>query len=129
MAEDNELNREIVTELLTEQGAVITTAKNGEEAVRLFTEAATGTYDMILMDVMMPVMNGLEAAQAIRSMEREDAGTIPIVALTANAFSEDVEKSRQAGMSAHMTKPFQMEEMLQKITELTGKNRQKEEGK
>lgn len=128
LAEDNDLNREIVTELLTEQGAVITTAENGEEAVRLFKEAETGTYDMILMDVMMPVMSGLEAAQAIRGMEREDARTIPIVALTANAFSEDVEKSRQAGMSAHMTKPFRMEEMLQKIAELTGKNRQQEEG-
>ena len=112
LAEDNELNMEIATELLKEQGAQITPAVNGAEALKLFKESSQGTFDVILMDVMMPVMDGLEAAKAIRALKREDAGTIPIIALTANAFFEDVKKCRDAGMNAHLSKPIDMRKMV-----------------
>ena len=94
LAEDNELNMDIALELLKEQGAKVVPARNGAEALTLFQENQPGTFDVILMDVMMPVMDGLEAARAIRSLERKDAQTIPIIALTANAFFEDVKKCR-----------------------------------
>lgn len=94
LAEDNELNMDIALELLKEQGAKVVPARNGAEALTLFQENQPDTFDVILMDVMMPVMDGLEAARAIRSLERRDAQTIPIIALTANAFFEDVKKCR-----------------------------------
>lgn len=112
LVEDNDLNREIATSLLEEQGARITTAVNGAEAVSLYEKAPKGTFDVILMDILMPVMDGLEAARAIRAFEREEAKTIPIIALTANAFAEDVRKSREAGMNAHISKPIQLDKML-----------------
>lgn len=118
IAEDNELNREIVTELLKKHGAIVTTVANGEEAVAAFREHPAGTYDVILMDVMMPVLNGIEATRKIRALDREDAQTIPIIALTANAFAEDIEKCKEAGMNAHLSKPIDLNKMLVAIRKL-----------
>ncbi len=121
IAEDNELNMEIATELLKERGAVITQVTNGKEAVEMFADNPPGTFDVILMDIMMPVLNGLEATKAIRVLERKDAMEIPIIALTANAFFDDIQKSREAGMNAHLAKPFDIEKMIQTIAGFTKK--------
>lgn len=106
LVEDNELNREIAEELLQMQGFVVDTVENGRCAAEQFGNSAPGTYDCILMDVQMPVMNGYEATRAIRTMEREDAGSIPIIALTANAFAADMGKARSVGMSDYIAKPI-----------------------
>ena len=119
LVEDNELNMEIAAELLKEKGAIVTQAVNGEEAVRLFTESPRGTFDVILMDVMMPVMDGLEATRKIRASQRPDAGNIPIIALTANAFYEDVKKCIEAGMNAHLSKPLEIEKVVEMIMKYT----------
>ena len=107
-AEDNELNAEILTELLKIEGAECTICENGEEILKAFEQSAPGDYDMILMDVQMPVMNGYDAARAIRRSLHKQAGTIPIIAMTANAFSEDIRHSLTAGMNAHISKPVDM---------------------
>ena len=107
-AEDNELNAEILTELLKIEGAKCTICENGEEILKAFEQSAPGDYDMILMDVQMPVMNGYEATRAIRRSSHELAKTIPIIAMTANAFSEDIQHSLAAGMNAHVSKPVEM---------------------
>ena len=107
-AEDNELNAEILTELLKIEGAECTICENGEEVLKAFEQSAPGDYDMILMDVQMPVMNGYEATKAIRRSPHELAKTIPIIAMTANAFSEDIQHSLAAGMNAHVSKPVEM---------------------
>ena len=107
-AEDNELNAEILTELLKIEGAECTICENGEEILKAFEQSAPGDYDMILMDVQMPVMNGYEATRAIRRSSHELAKTIPIIAMTANAFSEDIQHSLTAGMNAHVSKPVEM---------------------
>ena len=107
-AEDNELNAEILTELLKIEGAECTICENGEEILKAFEQSAPGDYDMILMDVQMPVMNGYEATKAIRRSSHELAKTIPIIAMTANAFSEDIQHSLAAGMNAHISKPVAM---------------------
>ena len=107
-AEDNELNAEILTELLKIEGAECTICENGEEILKTFEQSAPGDYDMILMDVQMPVMNGYEATKAIRRSSHELAKTIPIIAMTANAFSEDIQHSLAAGMNAHVSKPVEM---------------------
>ena len=107
-AEDNELNAEILTELLKIEGAGCTICENGEEILNAFEQSAPGDYDMILMDVQMPVMNGYEATKAIRRSLHELAKTIPIIAMTANAFSEDIQHSLAAGMNAHISKPVEM---------------------
>lgn len=112
-AEDNEINAEILTELLKIEGAECTICENGEEIFKTFEQSAPGEYDMILMDVQMPVMNGYEATQAIRRSSHELAKTIPIIAMTANAFSEDIQHSLAAGMNAHISKPVDMK-MMQK---------------
>ena len=122
LAEDNELNQEIITALLENQGVLVDLVSNGEQAVEAFSTHPEGTYDMILMDIMMPVMDGLEATRRIRALERADAKTIPIIALTANAFNEDEQKSRQAGMSAHLTKPIDFEKMVHTIAHFYGKH-------
>ena len=109
LVEDNELNAEIAEFMLTENGAKVETVKNGLEAVQHFEACESGTYDVILMDVMMPVMDGLTATKTIRSLERQDAKTIPIIAMTANAFREDKEKCLAAGMNAHLAKPIKIE--------------------
>ena len=115
LIEDNELNMEIAEFLLEKEGAVVTKAWNGKEAVELFSESATGEYDAILMDMMMPVMDGYQAARTIRAMDREDAKTIPIIAMTANAFTEDRIKSREAGMNAHISKPLDLDLVVEVI--------------
>lgn len=117
LAEDNELNLEIAVELLKYAGLEITTAKNGLEALDKFKAAPPGTYNLILMDIQMPVMNGLEAAKAIRSLPCQDAQTVPIIAMTANAFPEDIAATLRAGMNEHLSKPVNLEQfqaMLQK---------------
>ena len=116
MAEDNDLNAEIAIVQLEEMGIRITRATDGEEAVRIFAENPQGTFDLILMDVMMPKMNGYEATKAIRTMQnRRDAFTIPIIAMTANAFAEDVQSSLDAGMNGHLSKPIVMDEVVKTI--------------
>ena len=112
-AEDNEINAEILTELLKIEGAECTICENGEEILKSFEQSVPGEYDMILMDVQMPVMNGYEATKAIRRSSHELAKTIPIIAMTANAFSEDIQHSLAAGMNAHISKPVDMK-MLEK---------------
>ena len=107
-AEDNELNAEILTELLKIEGAECTICENGEEILKAFEKSAPGDYDMILMDVQMPVMNGYEATKAIRRSSHELAKKIPIIAMTANAFSEDIQHSLATGMNAHVSKPVEM---------------------
>ena len=107
-AEDNELNAEILTELLKIEGAECTICENGEEILKAFEQSAPGDYDMILMDVQMPVMNGYEATKAIRRSSHKLAKKIPIIAMTANAFSEDIQHSLAAGMTAHVSKPVEM---------------------
>ena len=107
-AEDNELNAEILTELLKIEGAKCTICENGEEILKAFEQSAPGDYDMILMDIQMPVMNGYEATKAIRRSSHELAKTVPIIAMTANAFSEDIQHSLAAGMNAHVSKPVEM---------------------
>ena len=94
---------------MTEMGLEVTVAANGQEAVQLFEESASDTYQIIFMDVMMPVMNGYEATRAIRRLDRPDAVRIPIVAMTANAFAEDIKAAEEAGMSEHTAKPLEPE--------------------
>lgn len=117
LVEDNELNMEISQYILEEAGAVVDQAWNGQEAVQRFHESEKGTYDCILMDVMMPVMNGLEATKAIRALNHPDARTIPIIAMTANAFAEDEQRSRAAGMNLFLTKPIDAEKMLKIVAQ------------
>ena len=118
LAEDNELNMEIAEFMLQNEGAVVTKTWNGQEAVELFRNSEPGEFDVILMDIMMPVMNGYEAAKMIRSMDREDAKTIPIIAMTANAFTEDRIKAKEAGMDEHISKPIDMKLLVKIIHEL-----------
>lgn len=115
LVEDNELNREIALYLLEKEGMEITTCENGAEAVKVFRESPLGYYDLILMDIMMPVMDGYEASRRIRSLPRRDASLIPIFAMTANAFQDDIEKSHQSGMNEHLTKPLHTKTMLSAI--------------
>lgn len=109
LVEDNELNQEIAQYILTENGLEVTVAKNGQEAVELFEQSAPYTYKIVFMDVMMPVLNGYEATRAIRRLDRQDAGEVPIIAMTANAFAEDVKAAMDAGMNEHITKPLDTE--------------------
>ena len=118
LAEDNELNMEIAEFMLRNEGVAVTKAWNGQEAVELFRKSGTGEFDVILMDIMMPVMNGYEAAKTIRSMEREDAKVIPIIAMTANAFTEDRLRAKEAGMDEHIAKPVDVELLVKVINEL-----------
>lgn len=117
LVEDNELNMEISQYILEGAGAIVAQAWNGQEAVRRFSESEPGTFDCILMDVMMPLMDGLEATRTIRAMQRPDAATIPIVAMTANTFSEDEQRSREAGMNLFLNKPVDSGKMLQTVLE------------
>ena len=125
LAEDNELNMEIAEFMLQNEGADVTKAWNGQEAVELFRKSKPGEFDVILMDIMMPVMNGYEATKLIRSLDREDARMIPIIAMTANAFTEDRLRAKEAGMDEHIPKPVDVKLLLKVIHKLT-ENRQKE---
>ena len=122
LAEDIQINAEIVMELIGSRGAQIDHAVNGRAATELFAGSPPGTYDAILMDVRMPEMDGLEATQVIRAMDRPDARTIPIIAMTANAFDEDVQRSLQVGMNAHLSKPVEPEHLYQTLEELIWEN-------
>ena len=118
LAEDMEINAEIMMDVLSLRDVEADHAENGQIAVDMFSQSAVGTYSAILMDVRMPVMNGLEATRAIRSLDRADAKTIPIIALTANAFDEDVQRSLQAGMNAHLSKPVESEHLFETLEQL-----------
>ena len=123
LVEDNELNMEIAEFVIQSEGASVVKAWNGQEAVEAFEKSAFGEFDVILMDVMMPVMNGYEATKTIRTMDRSDAKKIPIIAMTANAFVEDRIKSKEAGMNEHVSKPIDMKLLVKIIAELAGKNK------
>ena len=118
LAEDNELNMEIIEFLLQNEGADVTKAWNGQEAVEIFEKSRSGEFDVILMDIMMPVMNGYEATKRIRSLDREDAKVIPIIAMTANAFTEDRLRAKEAGMNEHIAKPVDTKLLIKVINEL-----------
>lgn len=119
LAEDNELNREIAQALFEELGLTVVCAKNGKEAVERFRTSQVGSFDYIFMDVMMPVMDGLAATRAIRAMDREDAKSILILAISANAFQDDIQRSLEAGMNAHLTKPLEIEKLRMELQKLT----------
>ncbi len=125
-AEDNEINAEILSEILSMEGASCEIAENGQLALERFINSTEGEFDAILMDVQMPVMNGYEATRAIRALKRKDAGEIPIIAMTANAFAEDEKEALSAGMDVHLAKPIDMELLKKVIREYTQKNVQKE---
>ena len=122
LVEDNELNMEIAEFSLQNAGAKITKAWNGQEAVEIFQASSIGDFDVILMDVMMPVMDGYEATKNIRSLSREDAKTIPIIAMTANAFSEDKIKAEEAGMNEHIAKPINMKLLIRIVSKLVNQS-------
>ena len=115
LADDNELNAEIARTLLEDEGAITTIVNDGQQAVDIFSRNKPGTFDAILMDIMMPEMDGLSATKAIRALDREDAGTIPIIAMTANAFDEDEKKCMEAGMNAHLVKPLDIQKMKEAV--------------
>ena len=117
VAEDNDINAEILIELLSLEGVNCEVAENGKLALERFVESAVGEFDVILMDVQMPVMNGYEATKAIRALPRKDAVTIPIIAMTANAFAEDVRDALNAGMNAHVAKPIEMDVVKETISQ------------
>lgn len=113
LVEDNEINREIAEEIIGETGVIVESVENGREALEQFERKGENYYDMIFMDIQMPVMNGYEATVAIRSLPRKDAAQIPIIAMTANAFAEDIQQSRNAGMNEHLTKPLDVEKLME----------------
>ena len=112
LVEDNEVNCEIVKFILEQAEAAVVTANDGKAAVEAFGASAEGTFDCILMDLMMPVMSGFEAARMIRGLNREDAGKVPIIALSANAFEEDIAMAKDAGMDEHLAKPVDMDNLF-----------------
>ena len=118
VVEDNELNAEIALTLLEDRGFVVDCVYDGSEAVERIRTTEPGTYDVILMDIMMPVMDGLEATRTIRSMEREDCRTIPIVAMSANAFDDDLKKSVECGMNGHLSKPVEVDKLYRTLGEI-----------
>lgn len=113
LVEDNELNMEVAQFFLENAGMKVTKARDGQEAVEYFTASEEGFFDLILMDIMMPVMDGLEATKQIRALQRKDAKEIPVIAMTANAFNEDKEQTQEAGMNGHLSKPIDVEKMMQ----------------
>lgn len=115
LVEDNELNMEIAQFLLEDEGAIVTKAWNGQEAVEIFADSKPGSFDVILMDIMMPVMDGMTATRTIRAMEREDAASIPIIAMTANAFMDDIRRHKSAGMNEQISKPLELEKMKETL--------------
>ena len=118
VAEDNEINRMIICSVLEERGCIIFEAENGKDAVSIFENSEAGFFDLVLMDIQMPVMNGYAAAKAIRSSGRADSAKIPIFAMTANAFREDVDKALASGMNDVATKPLDISLLLEKINHL-----------
>ena len=121
LVEDNDLNLEIAQFMLENEGMIVSTARNGQEAVDAFVSSTSGTYDVILMDIMMPIMGGLEATRMIRASAHPDAKTVPIFAMTANAFTDDIARSKKAGMNEHLTKPLNAKKVIQMIRKYIGK--------
>ncbi len=128
LAEDVVINAEIMKEIIKMRGASIDHAENGRIVVEMFEKSPEGFYDAVLMDVRMPEMDGLEAAKAIRALDRPDAKIVPIIALTANAFDEDVQRSLQVGMNAHLSKPVESEHLYQTLEELIWEADSKKKG-
>ena len=120
LAEDNDLNREIAIELLQMEGIEVDSVENGKRAVEMFEASAVGDYGAILMDIQMPVMNGYDATKDIRSLNRVDAKTVPIIALTANAFATDVGKARSVGMNEHVAKPINVKHLIKVLQRWMG---------
>ena len=117
LVEDNELNMEIAEFVIQNEGASVTKAWNGQEAVEIFKKSRPDEFDVILMDIMMPIKNGYEAAKMIRTLDRDDAKTVPIIAMTANAFTEDRLKSKESGMNEHIAKPIDAKLLVKVISE------------
>jgi len=115
LVEDNDLNADIAKYILEDAGATVSIARNGLEAVEIFTGSSPGTYDAILMDIMMPIMDGYTATEHIRKSDKADADTIPIIALSANAFAEDVRKAKSYGMNDHLSKPLDVKLLIRTI--------------
>jgi CheY-like chemotaxis protein len=122
LVEDNELNMEIATEILSDEGIEVTEAMDGKEGYDKFLASKPGDYDAILMDIMMPNMNGYESTSAIRASDHPMASTIPIIAMTANAYKEDVEKAFASGMNAHVAKPIDIDRLLNILGQCYAKN-------
>ena len=120
LVEDNDLNAEIATELLTEEGIMIERAENGVACIDMFNKAKQNYYSLILMDIQMPIMNGYEASRRIRELKDGNKSQIPIVAMTANAFTEDRIKAKEAGMDEHVAKPVDVELLIKVIHKLVG---------
>ncbi len=118
LVEDNEINQLVACEILKHMGAVVTTADNGERAFELFVQSPPYTFGAILMDIQMPVMNGYESAKAIRTSKRPDAHSVPILAVTADAFVEDVSKALAAGMNGHVAKPIDTQELYDMLVKV-----------
>ena len=116
LVEDNELNREIAEDILTEEGMVVDTAEDGDIAVEKMKNAEIGQYDIVLMDIQMPRMNGYEATKAIRNLPGTYASTIPIIAMTANAFEEDKQNAFASGMNGHLAKPIEVPKLLEMLS-------------
>ena len=112
LVEDNDLNLEVAQFILSDAGAYVIPAKNGKEAVEIVKNSAEGEFDLILMDLIMPVMNGYAATKIIRSMERKDTSIVPIIAMSANTFEQDIQKSLDSGMNEHISKPLNVEKLL-----------------
>jgi CheY-like chemotaxis protein len=122
LAEDNELNAEIAEDILANAGANITLVKNGKEAVDICADSESNHFDLILMDIMMPEMDGLSATKAIRAMERTDMQTVPIIAMTANAFTDDRKAALEAGMNGYVIKPINIDSLLGEINKVLTSN-------
>ncbi|MBE8953779.1 MAG: response regulator [Quinella sp. 1Q7] len=118
MAEDMPVNAEIMMMVLSMRGMVVEHAPNGQDAVNAFAQSPEGYFDAVLMDIRMPIMDGLKATESIRALNRADAKKVPIIAMTANAFDEDVQRSLQAGMNAHLSKPVEPEHLFKTLQEL-----------
>ena len=118
LAEDNDINAEIITCILEESGAKVDLASDGKAALDKFASSPEGTYNLIFMDIQMPVMNGMEASLAIRSLKRPDAGSIPIIGLSANAFREDIDMAMQSGMNAYLAKPINLDRLYQTLNQV-----------
>ena len=121
VVEDNDLNREIAEEILSMTGVEVETAENGKAAVDMVAASEEGYYDLILMDLQMPIMNGHDATRALRAMGRKDTKTIPIVAMTANAFVEDIQQSKASGMNEHMSKPLDIDQLQRMLSRWLGR--------
>ena len=120
LAEDNELNREIAEEIISQTGVSVESVEDGRQALERFAQMPENYYDLIFMDIQMPVMNGYEATAAIRRLPRADAAGIPIIAMTANAFAEDMRQSKNAGMNEHLAKPLDIERLMQCLKKWLG---------